>query len=77
VDGGLEGRLKHLRTLIKVGFVKAQPTRGETQPAQTWAGEDPGSSLPYAWRKDCIFSTGPMGMVLKHGVDLFPALNSL
>ena len=26
LDGGLEGRLKHLRTLIKVGFEKSKAT---------------------------------------------------
>jgi hypothetical protein len=28
VVGGLEGRLQHLRTLIKVGFEKSKPTVG-------------------------------------------------
>jgi hypothetical protein len=30
VGGGLEGRLKHLRTLIKVGFEKSKPTKAHS-----------------------------------------------
>jgi hypothetical protein len=34
VGGGLEGRLKHLKTLIKVGFEKSKPTNFSQQEMQ-------------------------------------------